>query len=277
MSSADWQKLGAVAPAALAGARDAAHGAAQWPSRAARAALPPADDDSHSNLGWDASGGLLHTHDLGDGHRLGFSFAGFSLVHVSAAGVVDELALAGRGRGEITSWLSGIPPVADGDMSWLDRALPYALPPAVDEGSNDAPDPAALAELARWYANGAGLLDEIAAADPAASDVRCWPHHFDIATLITLAGAGEEATTIGVGLSPGDGSYADPYLYVTPWPYPPADALPDLPAIGHWHTNGFVAAIATAAQIVAASDQEVIVGDFLAQAIAACRAVQDAG
>ena len=277
MSSTDWQKLGAVAPTALAGARDAGHGAAQWPSRAARAALAAAEDDSHSNLGWDGATGLLRSHDLGDGHRIGFSIARFALVHMTETGIVDECALAGRDRGDVISWLNGIAAVADGDPSWLDRVLPYELPSAVGADSSVSPDPAALAELERWYANAAGLLDEITAADPAASDVRCWPHHFDIATLITLAGEGEEAPTIGVGMSPGDGSYADPYLYVTPWPYPPADALPDLPAIGHWHTDGFVAAIVTAERVVDVADQGTAVRGFLHDAIAACRAVQDGG
>jgi hypothetical protein len=220
---------------------------------------------------------LLRSHDLGDGHRIGFSIARFALVHMTETGIVDECALAGRDRGDVISWLNGIAAVADGDPSWLDRVLPYELPSAVGADSSVSPDPAALAELERWYANAAGLLDEITAADPAASDVRCWPHHFDIATLITLAGEGEEATTIGVGMSPGDGSYADPYLYVTPWPYPPADALPDLPAIGHWHTDGFVAAIVTAERVVDVADQGTAVRGFLHDAIAACRAVQDGG
>jgi len=279
MNSTDWQKLGTVSPPALTAARDAAHGAAQWPSRAARAALPAAEDDSHSNLVWDAAAGWLCSHDLGGGHRVGLSVAHYALVHVLESGVIGELPLAGCGGGDIVGWLLKIPAVANGDASWLARALPYELPASVsaDLGSHGTPDVAALAELARWYANAAGLLEEIARTDPTASDVRCWPHHFDIATLITLAGAGEEATTIGVGMSPGDGSYGDPYLYVTPWPYPPADALPDLPAVGHWHTEGFVAAIVTAARIVEAPDQAAVVRGFVADAVAACRAVQNVG
>ncbi len=279
MSSVDWQKLGAVAPANLADARDAAHAAAQWPSRAARAAIPAAEDDSHSNLGWDDETSLLCSHDLGDGHRAGLSIARLALVHLHGADTVNELPLTGCSSGDIVGWLMKIPAVASGDVSWLARALPYELPASVaaDRESHAAPDMPALAELERWYANAAGMLDEIAAADPAASEVRCWPHHFDIATLITLAGEGEEATTIGVGMSPGDGSYADPYLYVTPWPYPPASALPDLPALGHWHTDGFVAAIVTAARIVEAADQGAAVGGFMGDAIAACRVVQNVG
>ena len=47
-------------------------------------------------------------------------------------------------------------------------------------------------------------------------------------------------------MSPGDESYAQPYFYINPWPHLDASDLPDLPPPGHWHTQGFVGAIATA-------------------------------
>ena len=50
------------------------------------------------------------------------------------------------------------------------------------------------------------------------SPVRCWPHHFDIATLLTIA----PGQTIGVGLEPGDGYYDEPYWYVNQYPAPSA-------------------------------------------------------
>ena len=57
--------------------------------------------------------------------------------------------------------------------------------------------------------------------------MRTWPHHYDSATLILLdpAETGEDARSINVGMSPGDGSYAEPYWYVTPWPPPPEKTI----------------------------------------------------
>lgn len=79
---------------------------------------------------------------------------------------------------------------------------------------------------------------------PGASAVRCWPHHFDIATLIGLAeGDPETAPSIGVGFSPGDTSYAEPYLYCSPWPVP--GHLPPAPSPWRWHTAGFTSLICT--------------------------------
>ena len=60
----------------------------------------------------------------------------------------------------------------------------------------------AFAELSHWFGNASLLLNEVKAAEPGASDIVTWPHHFDTATLITLSGKGESARTIGVGLSP---------------------------------------------------------------------------
>lgn len=79
---------------------------------------------------------------------------------------------------------------------------------------------------------------------PRASAVRVWPHHFDIATLITLDdGDAERARSVGVGLSPGDGGIPQPYFYVTPWPYPESKFGPKLPWNGYWHSKGWFGAV----------------------------------
>jgi hypothetical protein len=132
-------------------------------------------------------------------------------------------------------------------------APPYELPPLAGGGQRfDGGARAAYAELARWYATADAMLRELVRATPGASPVRCWPHHLDIATLLPgpAAGDGAAARTIGVGLSPGDASYAEPYWYVTPWPYPPAPPqLPALPGGASWHRQGWFGAVlpATAA------------------------------
>ncbi|MGF1460705.1 MAG: hypothetical protein ACFBSG_16970 [Leptolyngbyaceae cyanobacterium] len=98
--------------------------------------------------------------------------------------------------------------------------------------------------LAAFFAHSRLLLEGVVTAQAGASPVHIWPHHFDMATLIPLSGSGENARTIGVGLSPGDNTYGQPNWYVTPWPYPPSDALSPL-SVGHWHTEGWTGAILT--------------------------------
>lgn len=68
--------------------------------------------------------------------------------------------------------------------------------PVAHGAAFDAGD-AELSELARYYANAAETFD---------GTVRCWPHHFDIATLIELG----DSRTIGIGMSPGDATFSEP-------------------------------------------------------------------
>jgi hypothetical protein len=102
-----------------------------------------------------------------------------------------------------------------------------------------------------------------------ASSVRCWPHHFDIAILLTVA----PGKTVGLGLSPGDSSYAEPYWYVTPYPYPKNPELPPLPEGGRWHTEGFFAAVLRGSDLLAGDPgtQRQRSESFLRAALQVCR------
>ena len=116
-----------------------------------------------------------------------------------------------------------------------------------------------------WFAAATSVLDPLAAAQPGASPVRVWPHHFDIATLVTLA----EGVSVGVGMSPGDGTYDAPYFYVTPWPYPETGALPELSRGARWHTDGWVGAVMPGSALPDTAQREAIVA-ALDEAYAAC-------
>jgi hypothetical protein len=70
---------------------------------------------------------------------------------------------------------------------------------------------------------------------------------------------------MGVGFSPGDEYYDEPYFYVSIYPAPLVTTLPALP-VGHWHSHHFTAAIATAGSILDESDQGAAVGSFLRSA-----------
>ena len=77
-------------------------------------------------------------------------------------------------------------------------------------------------------------------------------------------------------MTPGDDSYPDPYVYVTPWPYPEVDDLPKLPPPATWHTVDWVGAVLTADDLVGAGDeaaQAVRAASFARAAIAGSRAL----
>lgn len=278
----DWPGLGSVPPEALAGARNLAQHAAQWVTKAARANLAVVPDDSHSSLEWDAERGALVSQPLAakaGEMRLGLGVAGLQLMLVHGAATQETFALDGRSDAEAGAWVdaalraAGLAPASG-------VKLPYDMPPhAVAGGASYGArgEAAALQELARWFGAAAEVLGEVGGRlrdlRPGPSPVRCWPHHFDIATLAQLdAGHAESARSIGIGLSPGDESYAQPYWYVSPWPTPDAATLPEAPVPGHWHTQGFVAVVATARDTLKLKDRRREVRVFIIEAVEICRA-----
>ena len=68
---------------------------------------------------------------------------------------------------------------------------------------------------------------------------------------------------MGIGYCPGDEFCDEPYFYTSMWPEPSIPGLPLLPAMAHWHTYKFLAALAPAHKIVAAHHQGAYVRQFL--------------
>ena len=127
----------------------------------------------------------------------------------------------------------------------------------------------ALAVLSTWYSNSNAALNgvqkHLAARKLKAPPVRCWPHHFDLDCPVDLG----RGRTMGIGYCPGDEFCDEPYFYTSMWPEPSIPGLPLLPAMAHWHTYKFLAALAPAHKIVAAHDQGAYVQQFLNVSVAA--------
>ena len=264
-------------PGNLVDARNMAHQAMQLVSKASLANLEPKPDYSHNNMGWDKrfSAFLTQPMHTSDGNLyVGLCVATLTLLIVRDDAASAQLHLGGVSDSDACSWLdrelgqAGLKPVSAANAF-------YELPRDVTgiEAYAAADLESELRTLGSWFAFADGLLAEFAqghtAITPGASPVRCWPHHFDIASYVSLEeGDVEIARGIGVGLSPGDGSYAQPYIYVTPFPAPNLATLPEAPAPGHWHTEGFVGAIATGDEILTLGDIASGTAMFIDQAFA---------
>ncbi len=263
----------------LAAARAQAHRAVQHASLAARASLPAVADDSHSNLAWDPAAQAFVSHPLSDaGAAVAVDLAPFALRLTGPAPAA--LSLAGVSPAEAAAWLDAR--LAEAGLGVVGAAgAPYALPSEVAAiNLYDAVE--ALDALAAWYDLAAPALSAFAqtlsAVSPGPSPVRCWPHHFDIATYVALeVGDPETARGVGVGLSPGDEAFDEPYFYVNPWPRPDPSSLPPAPPLAHWRTEGFVGAVATADRVRALDDPGPEVGAYLNEAFARARAALAAG
>lgn len=279
MAGSDWRAQRGTDSHRLSEARLQAHYAVQWLARTARAYIQPQPDDGHTSLLWDRARDGLTTQALPDGRRLSLQLAGLTLALHGGAGAAGapSLALGAQSDAQARQWLGAQLAARGLDARALDAASPYPMPAhAIAQGAvYDAAGCAdALAELAAWYGNAefllGGVKSQMLERRLAASPVCCWPHHFDLATLITLPTRAAGVTGyVGVGLSPGDHYYDEPYYYVSVYPKPDPAALPSLPALGFWHTHEFTAAVAPAHRIVAAQDQQSATGDFLRASVAA--------
>jgi hypothetical protein len=277
MGESGWRPLRGMDQHRLSLTRLQAHHAAQWLARAARAYVPPRPDDGHTNLGWNDTLGGFTTHRLKDGERLSLRIADLTLVlhGDERTAPIQSFSLDGRTDAQARQWLGEQLRARRLDTHALDAPSPYDMPAhAVTKGAAygvaDLAD--ALVELAAWFANAQVSLvrvqRQMIGRKLAASDVRCWPHHFDLATLISLPAREADVTGyVGAGLSPGDKYYDEPYFYVSVYPKPDSAALPRLPKLGHWHTHEFTAAVGPAHQIVAASNQNAAAEEFLKVAV----------
>jgi hypothetical protein len=254
-SSTPWQTLGTIPVADLVEAKVQLHWAAQIVAAFGNTLLQPQPDDGQSNLGWVDSIGALCSHPTSDGWKVGIRLADLTILLLDRHNIIQtEFGLHGRTLQQGLEWLAST-------YSKL-SAAPFPKPFALRE--YDMPShpvgksavfplshTAAFQELHHWYGNAHQVIRAVTEKWKEASPIRCWPHYFDIATLVSLPLPHNNGSTgtVGCGMSPGDASYAEPYFYITVWPYPGKDTLPEL-TVGKWHTEGFVAAILTASDLI---------------------------
>ncbi len=219
MTQPRWRLVDGVNLKTLGQARAPAHYAAQWLARAGYAYVTPKADSSHTNVGWDDALDGFMTHPLKGDLRLGLKIPQLSLALIEGK-AISSFPMDGRTDAEARAWLGKEMSARGFDARALDQPLPYELPadPIAKGGAYE--NAKGLAVLAAWFGNANASLGRIREAHNKgklqASPARCWPHHFDLATLILLDGDPEKGRSVNVGLSPGDGSYDEPYFYITP-------------------------------------------------------------
>lgn len=267
--STEWERVGSVAPTALADARETLHHAAQLLALVGASYLPARENDSHTSMHWLEEQRALATEivEAARPFRVALRPEDLTLLALDlGAGDPAVLPLGGRTRDEALAWLRARIGDAGRDPATLRTSLHFTIvADGTDRGAPFIRHDAALPELARWYGNAARLLERRRETTAGASAVRCWPHHFDIATLMTIPRG--PIQTIGVGMSPGDASYGEPYFYLAPSPHP--TAIPGALSVGHWHTSDWWGAVLPGSEITRLSDpmaQDALVSRFIDEA-----------
>lgn len=207
------------------------HWAAQAAAGVGRTLLPPQEDYSHHSFTWSDERDALLQGVVDGRYRSGLRPRDCALLFIQGDDV-DAYPLAGHTLDDGFRFLE------ERVGSRLARPEEPLPDHPVAHGVKFAPDAADLARIAAGFAEANRQLERVRAAHREASPVRLWPHHFDIATLLSFG----DGRTIGTGWLAGDALYPEPYWYVTPWPYPGPSTLPPLSA-GAWHTEGWVGAV----------------------------------
>jgi hypothetical protein len=231
---------------AYSAARAATHWAMQFPGTVGRVLAEPQDDWGHVSVMWDPSEALLFSRPTATANpfRVGLRIASLELV-VDGAGRTDTLALVGKTVDEAMIWLGAQVALRnDGNVpEGLD--FPFEKMGEHDLGSGGVfvAEPA-LGQVEAWVAMASTVIDGARVDLDGPTPMRIWPHHFDGASIgvIDTEADPEEARSVTMGLSFGDGGTPTPYAYVLPWPVPSADVLGDL-SIGAWTTDGWVGAL----------------------------------
>lgn len=268
-----WQATDPVRARSLSDARLQLHYAVQFAAGLGISYLEHEPDDGHTNLGWNAELGALVSRSVpGSGAvAIGIRLRDLMVLVMRDGAATDRLPLGGITLSEAHERLGGALGRAGLDRGRYTLERHYELPahPVATGGAFGTDDVAAFDQLARWFANAAIALGRVAGEVRGASEVRVWPHHFDIATLVSYGGG----ASTGAGLEPGDGYYDEPYFYVNARPQPKAERLSArLAGHGRWHTKDWIGAVLRGSDVTGdGAAQERQVSAFLASALEACR------
>lgn len=271
-----WQKVRNLDPQSLTETRIQLHYAIQFMAAVGNFLTEPQPDYSHASLTWNSElkvfvSGLVTAEQPFYVALEPISLT--SLVLDAQGNQLAEFSLPQKTLNDGMNWLKQTIEPLGADLAKLNfvtyPADDFPDSPLARGATFNGSDEAKRQELTAYFANTNSILQAISARTEGASPVHIWPHHFDIAILISLPYTKkDEAVSIGVGMSPGDGSYDRPYWYVTPWPYPDPTSLTQLASGGTWHTEGWIGAILTASQLSQGEEQQVQVEAFLNSAIA---------
>jgi len=276
-ASRTWRQLDPQRGVDLGDARLQLHHAAQLATAFGISYLTAQPDDSHTNLEWIDSIGALASKTSGSpAIRLAARPHAFAiLVLDERANVLGTYLLDGRTIENAASWIRGQLAEYGLDPARYTLKRHYEIPRhAVDDGASfSATHSDRFDQLASWYSDAAATFEQVVSSTANASPVRCWPHHFDIATLIEVA----PGKTVGLGMEPGDEYWQEPYFYVNMSPSPtPETPRGELAGNGVWNTRDWIGAVLPASR-VGETGQQSQVEEFVRSAVRECTRILRGG
>lgn len=268
----NWNKLSDLSRNELTSGRKMIHQAVQLPALAGRCLNTADPDDKTAALHWlDDKKLLVSQLWEGNNHRASLSISELQIKILDKNNdTVSMFSINGKSYNDCFDLLQKQIDQLGYGGERLSKDLPYKIPDYKfsDDSTFEDINKKALIELENYYSNANLVLNKIKGKFNS-SEILCWPHHFDIATSFTERGnsSREQSNSIGIGMSPGDESYNQPYFYVSPWPYPEKKEMLPAPGTGKWHTENWFGAVLTADKIINSENQFNITTEFINSAI----------
>jgi hypothetical protein len=161
--------------------------------------------------------------------------------------VPHRIDLDGRSPAKVEAWILVELLHRQRDRDRFSKTLPFEiagqmLGDAVDFTQEEHAD--ALAELSRWHANAATLLQQVGGKGAA---IVCSPCHFDLAVVLPVDGRRD--ALVRAGFVPGDERDPSPFFYVARSGVLQVPASGALPRIGRVATRDLVAMLLPAAEV----------------------------
>ncbi len=258
-----------------------AHYAAQAAAEVGKSWGEAHADDSHSSFAWfrDADGrGLEGVPAAGKRtYRARLKFEGLELSLGDGHGrTIGDFSLPGHTMAEAMEWIDRIATQELGERAQAAKPAPDLPSHALASGGAFRDDPDGFNDLADLYDATAQLIEKLRAQEGRFGEGRCWPHHFDLATLAEFDGG---AKTIGVGLTPPDSVEGAGYWYVSPWAKEGVEGSPSYPALadGRWvdRGDGLKMAVLPVTELSGESERSQRLAGFVAAGVNACMGVLD--
>ena len=256
-----WKSINKLDLGILRNARKSLHQAVQIVSAFPRNVLPADPSDSNASLIWNSSTNGLESgpvaNEEGKRIRVGLSLDTFKLYISVEEVLVSFFEMDMRSVLQGLDWLKFELSQLDIASDTINLDLPYEIE-NYDYSQSLKINSDAFGEHCILYQNTNSILSRIVDEREDAFDVRCWPHHFDLATLIPLETNSDKEIlkSIGVGLSPGDEGVDEPYIYVNAWPNVDQNLLIKYPlTLGEWNVEGWSGAILKYSQFKSSTNQ----------------------